>query len=177
MQGFGTLRRLDGPGVISDDNPWFPVRDGDGRVRAMLNRHYSGEKRRGGAPPRKSLGPGQYVLLMTTDSRAVFGWIRNTIERLDGEEGIYCPIFRNEGPQLSSGLILAAEEFALRRWPQVSRMFTYIDPDKVESPNPGYCFKMAGWEPGGWSKSGKLLLAKRQPEVLPGTEGGGRCTY
>ena len=166
IQEFGTLRRLGGPGVISDNNPWFAVRDGDGRVRAMLNRHYSGGKRLGGPPPRKSLGPGEYVLLMTADSRAVFGWLRNTIQRLDGEEGIYCPIFRNEGPRLSSALILAAEEFTLRRWPQVPRMFTYIDPDEVESPNPGYCFKVAGWKARGWSKSGKLLLDKWHPDPV-----------
>lgn len=108
----------------------------------------------------KCLGPGEYILLMTVDSRAVFGWVHNTVERNDREEGVYCPIFRNEGPQLSSSLILMAEELARQRWPDILRLFTYVDADKVASPNPGYCFKMAGWREAGKSASGKILLDK-----------------
>ena len=100
------------------------------------------------------------MLLMTADSQAMFSWIHSTIERMDKQYGINCSVFRNEGPYLSSRLILMAEEFAKTRWPQESRCFTYIDADKIQSPNPGYCFKMAGWKTCGISKGGKILLDK-----------------
>ena len=152
---------------ISDGNPWYGVADGDLRVRTLLNRHYSGRKSRAPGRPKKSLGPGEYVLLLTLDSRAVFSWIRNTIPRDDGQTGVNCSLFRNEGPVLSSALILAAEEFAQNRWPENPRLFTYVNPRAVASPNPGYCFQVAGWTRRGKSKSGKILLDK----LLPVKEG------
>ena len=162
LQGFGWLTRIADPTEISADNPWYQVNDGDPRVRGMLNRHYSRLRYKDGRRPMKALGPGEYVLLMTPDSRAVFSWVRNTVERRDGQEGLYCTLFRNEAPEryLSSDLILAAEKFAAWRWPEVPRMFTYVAPDVVKSANPGYCFKVAGWKRRGKSASGKVLLDK-----------------
>ena len=127
----------------------------------MLNRHYSARHYTDGRKPAKSLGPGEYMLLMTPDSRAVFSWVKNTVERKDGKVGVYCSIFRNEGPILSSDLIREAAQLAWERWPR-QRLFTYVDANKVQSHNPGYCFLMAGWERTGFSKSGKLLL-----EIMP----------
>ena len=151
---------LGGNGVISSENPWFQIRDGDPRARSLFNRHYSAHHCKDGRKPLKVLGPGEYVLLMTSDSRAIFGWIHNTIDRMDGQVGVNCSVFRNEGPGLSSELILAAEEFVAWKWPDVPRLFTYVDAAKVASPNPGYCFKVAGWQTVGKSKSGKVLLEK-----------------
>lgn len=78
---------------------------------------------------------------------------------MDGQDGYNCAIFRNEGQRQSSEIILEAEEMAFRKWGP-NRLFTYIDPKKIRSTNPGYCFKMAGWKRIGLSKSGKVLLAK-----------------
>ena len=137
---------------------WYGIRDGDPRARGLLNRHYSKQGQSdGGRRPVKSLGPGEYMLLMTQDSLAVFGWIWNTMERDDGQDGVYCALFRNEGPHLSSDLIREADGLAWERWTH-PRHFTYVDPDEVQSTNPGYCFLMAGWRRAGWSKSGKLLM-------------------
>ena len=146
--------------MLCDNNPWYGIRDGDGRARALLNRHYSAIRYKDGRKPLKCVGPGEYMLLMTADSQAVFGWVRNTKERKDQQVGLYCPLFRNEGPYLSSDLILYAEEFASHRWPDIRRMFTYVDGTKILSPNPGYCFKVAGWQQAGRSASGKILLVK-----------------
>ena len=41
-------------------------------------------------------------------------------------------------------MILAAERYAWDRWPN-ERLYTYVAPNAVESTNPGYCFKVAGW--------------------------------
>lgn len=84
------------------------------------------------------------MVLLTSDCAAVFVWLRSTIRRLDGQEGVCCTLFRNEGPTLSSDLIREACALAWRRWP-AERLFTYVDASQVASPNPGYCFKAAGW--------------------------------
>ena len=148
--------------MLGNANPWLQIRDGDARARGMLNRHYSRNYYSDGRRPVKTFGPGEHILLMTPDSAAVFGWLHNIIARDDGQEGVCCTLFRNERPEayLSSALIIAAERFVVWGWPAEERLFTYIDPGKVQSSNPGYCFIKAGWRRAGHSKSGKLLLEK-----------------
>jgi len=41
-------------------------------------------------------------------------------------------------------IILEAEKLAAEKWGP-NRAFTYVDPAKIRSPNPGFCFKVAGW--------------------------------
>lgn len=149
--------------TLFPDDPriWLVARDGDSRAVALYHRHYSYRKRPG-IPPKLILGPGEKMVLVSPDGLAVFGWQRQ-IDRDDGQEGVNCAVFRNEGPRRSSDLILAAEEIALRRWPG-ARFFTYVRAEAVSSPNPGYCFKVAGWRQIGKSKSGLILLEKRQPK-------------
>ena len=136
---------------------WFPIVDGDPRARAMLDHHYSGRKTR--SLNGQVMPPGEWLLLMTTDSRAVFGWVHNLVERYDKQEGICCTVFRNEGAVLSSDLVREADELADARWGAL-RHFTYVDPNKVNSPNPGYCFIAAGWRPCGYSKKGLRILER-----------------
>lgn len=42
-----------------------------------------------------------------------------------------------------------------------SRLYTYVDRRKVRSPNPGYCFKVAGWRNCGVTKARKLAILER----------------
>jgi hypothetical protein len=79
--------------------------------------------------------------------------------RMDGQTGYNNAIFRNESPRLSSEIILEAEHHAIARWGP-NRMYTYIDPAKIKSANPGYCFKVAGWRFLRLSAEGKHLLVK-----------------
>ena len=72
-------------------------------------------------------------------------------------------LFRNLGPELSSGLIVSATAETYLLWadrysdlPEV-RLRTEIDVRKVASPNPGYCYKCAGWTDGHMVR-GKLYL-------------------
>jgi hypothetical protein len=78
----------------------------------------------------------------------------------DGQKGINCAVFRNEGAGLSSDLIMAADALADERWPG-ERHFTYVDPQEVKSSNPGYCFLRAGWRKCGITKHRKLLILER----------------
>ncbi len=140
-----------------DDMLWYAIKDGDPRGRAMLNRHYSGRKYKDGRQPKLFVGPGEKLVLMTSDSLAVFVWRKFVSD--DNQEGVNCAVFRNEGPIRSSLLIERAEQFAQSRWPG-ERMYTYVNPHKIRSSNPGYCFKMAGWTKCGESKGGLHILEK-----------------
>lgn len=146
------------------DGLWFGIKDGDPRGRWMLNRHYSGRHYKDGRRPRLFVGPGEKLVLMTADGRALFVWRKFRDD--SGQEGVNCAVFRNEGPHLSSELILEAEELAWgpNFWPG-ERLYTYVNPKSIRSTNPGYCFKRAGWTVCGRTKGGLVILEKQPPEL------------
>jgi hypothetical protein len=80
----------------------------------------------------------------------------------DQRGGVNCAIFRNEGAGQSSLLIRAAMEIAWHRWPG-ARLYTYVNPRRVRSANPGYCFKAAGWRLCGITKTRRLLVLEALP--------------
>src|SRR5689334_616589 len=100
------------------------------------------------------------MCLLTVPGDAAFVWLKNTAERYDKQEGVCCTLFRNESPHRSSDLILEAEQLAWERWPG-ERLFTYVDPRKVASGVPGWCFIRARWKRCGQSLTGLLLFEKR----------------
>jgi hypothetical protein len=146
---------------------WIGCRDGDPRAFAIMARHYSfkpykdGRRQNQRNPNRRLFcGPGQKMVLIGVDLDALFVW-RKFLDD-SGQTGINCAVFRNESRRVSSELILEAEHLASSRWPG-ERMYTYVDPMRVRSRNPGYCFKCAGWGLAGATKSGKLILEKWMP--------------
>lgn len=126
---------------------WLPSTRRDPRAIGLYFRHYSSEKggRKASCYTAGFTGQGQCSVYLTERCDALFAWVLQTVPRMDGQEGVYCSIFRNEGPALSSELIKEADGLAWDRWPHEDRHFTFVDPTKVESANPGYCFLMAGW--------------------------------
>jgi hypothetical protein len=102
------------------------------------------------------------MVLITPECNALFVWRKFISD--DGQEGVNCAVFRNEGTRLSSELINEAEILAWSRWPR-ERLYTYVAPRKIRSTNPGYCFLMAGWNPCGHSKGGLVILDKNPVEV------------
>ncbi len=136
---------------------WREVLDGNPAARELADRHYS--RKTVGHP--LFIGPGKKIVLMTDDGKALFAW-RKAEFRRDGQTGVECCIFRNEGRVLSSELIKEACLWAWQRWPG-ERLFTYVNGRKVKSNNPGYCFMMAGWKRAGQSKGGLLILENTEP--------------
>jgi hypothetical protein len=134
---------------------WIEIRDGDPRLRTLYNRHYSAYQYRDGRQPKKMAGPGQYMALITPEADAIFVW-RKFIDA-SGNKGINCAVFRNEGPRLSSYLIREAMARARSRWPG-ERLYTYINPRKIRSVNPGCCFKKCGWREAGRTKKRNLIV-------------------
>lgn len=139
---------------------WIPILDGDDEARRFFDRHYSRKRYKDGREPKLFVGPGSKMVLTTPCRRALFVW-RKFISG-DGQQGINCAIFRNEGAGLSSFLIREADALADERWPG-ERHFTYVNPRKIGSSNPGYCFIQAGWQKCGVTKWNKLIILERNP--------------
>lgn len=140
------------------DDLWLSVLDGDLRARWLYRRHYSYRPYRDRRDPKLFVGPGEKLVLMTADCAALFAWRKFISD--DHQEGVCCAVFRNESPFLSSELILDAEQIAWEKWPG-ERFYTYINPKKIKSVNPGYCFKKAGWTQCEKKLSGLIVLEKR----------------
>ncbi len=128
----------------------------------LADGHYS--RRTIGSP--QFMPPGQTLVLVTEDELAVWGWWRphpdSGLRAMNGLDGWTCTIFRNTGPILSSTLILEAERMLADRYDcGPDGMLTYVWDRKVQSVNPGYCFKRAGWVRRGRSADNrKTLLTK-----------------
>lgn len=128
----------------------------DGECAELADRHYS--RRTIGA--RQFCYSGRKLVLRDAAAEVVWVWMWPDAElRSDGQTGYNNAIFRNESSRQSSDIILEAERWALQEWGP-ARGYTYIDASKVRSPNPGYCFKVAGWRYVRLSASGKHLLEK-----------------
>ena len=142
---------------------WRRVTKFDRAGCALADRHYN--RRKVGSP--QFMPPGQTIVLLTADNAALFGWWRpdpaSGIPSINGLDGWTCTIFRNEGPVLSSVLILDAEraiaEFGYDCGPD--GLLTYVWDKRIRSTNPGSCFKHAGWRAIGRSADRrKTLLSK-----------------
>ena len=139
---------------------WIGSKDGDPRGLGLFRQHYSARRYRDGRRRSLFVGPGEKMVLLTVGVDALFVWRKFLSD--DDQEGVNCAVFRNEGPVLSSDLILEAEELAWGRWPG-ERLFTYVWDAKVKSVNPGYCFKKAGWDVCGRTKINRLTILEKLP--------------
>jgi hypothetical protein len=142
---------------------WVPILDGDDHACSMFERHYSAAKSlrlRRERGTKLIAGPGFKLVLATPCRRGLFVWRK--FLSADGQQGVNCAVFRNEGAGLSSDLIRAADALADQRWPG-ERHYTYVNPRAVRSTNPGFCFLQAGWRRCGITKHRKLLILEREP--------------
>jgi hypothetical protein len=137
---------------------WIEVKDGNDTARAIFDSHYSRRHYADGRKPLLFVGPGEKMVLITPDALGLFVWRKFISD--DNQEGINCAVFRNEGAGRSSDLILQAEQLAWERWPD-ERLYTYINPRKVRSINPGCCFLKANWKKCGLTQRGLIILEKR----------------
>jgi hypothetical protein len=137
-----TAQALTLPGV--ETGPWQVRTRSDTAARRLADRHYS--RRR---PGTSQIGPpGRALVLVTPCERAVWvthwPYLELALDHLDAWR---CTIFRNEGAGLSSALIRSAMETTEQLWGEVppDGWLTWIEPRRIASQNPGYCFKRAGW--------------------------------
>jgi hypothetical protein len=137
---------------------WILAKDGNDTGRDIFDGHYSRRHYKDGRKPKLYVGPGEKMVLITPCAKGLFVWRKFISD--DGQQGVSCAVFRNEGAGLSSDLIRAADAMAFERWPG-ERHYTYINCRKIRRKrDPGRCFLKAGWQHAGWSKSGLRILEK-----------------
>lgn len=150
---------------------WWLTKDSDLDCVELYERHYSryryadGRARDNG----QFVGPGEKVVLRTERADALFVW-RVFIDD-SGQDGINCAVFRNESGRSSSCLIRQADQIADCLWPD-RRHYTYVDPAKIASTNPGFCFIAAGWQRCGRTKGGLVILERRSKQHCEGRSDG-----
>jgi len=137
---------------------WIEVKDANPVVREIFHRHYSYRPYKDGRKPKLFAGPGEKIVLISPNFDALFVWRK--FKSGDNQQGVNCSVFRNESDIKSSFLILEAEKLARLRWP-TERFFTYVNPKKIKSVNPGCCFQKAGWRLCGTTKINKLLIFEK----------------
>ena len=124
---------------------WTRVHKKDARARELADRHYSRQT----VGAEDFMPPGRVLVLVTPCGRATWG----AVENLDpvGAVRWRVTIFRNEGAGLSSTLIVEATDRTRAWWRRhygaipAAPLRTEIDPARVRSSNPGFCFLCAGW--------------------------------
>jgi hypothetical protein len=161
--------------MLGLDGYWYATKDTDPRAQGLYMRHYSVKNHRGWWPM-GFVPSGDDMVLLTLDCAALFVWKAHRAQEVkhvhsrgydDGQRGINCMVFRNEGPVLSSALIREADSLAWQRWPD-ERLYTYVDAVKTagrRSRNAlaGKCFIEAGWEQCGVTTKGLVILEHMPP--------------
>ena len=145
---------------------WQMTHKGDTRAVALADRHYT--RQQPGTP--QFCRPGRNLVLLSPTADAL--WVTWSGIRDDGWDAWECTLFRNEGPYLSSHLIVLALGITAWAWgiPPKNGIITYVGTHLH-----GGCFHAAGFKRAGQSKSGKLLLQlvkDRMPPPLEPAEGG-----
>lgn len=125
---------------------WLITNKGDQDVRRLADRHYTRRK----VGDRQFTRNGENLVFVTEDLKAA--WVTHRPSpgkamRDDGRDAWECALFRNEGPDRSSDLIREAVALTVALWGSFPRdgLLTYVDPGKVRSEVPGWCFRRAGW--------------------------------
>lgn len=143
---------------------WWLTKDGDRDCLALYERHYSAYRYADGRARKLFAGPGEKVVLRTEHGNAFWVWRRfvdDCIDTRTGERqaGINCAAFRNESAHRSSELIRQADQIADCLWSD-RRHYTYVDPARIASRNPGFCFIAAGWGRCGRTKGGLIVMER-----------------
>ena len=155
---------------------WWLTRDGDKACLELYGRHYSAYRYRDGRVRRIFCGPGDKVVLRTESGDAFFAWRRfrdacRDTRTGEPQAGVNCAAFRNEGTCRSSDLIRQADAIADCLWSD-RRHYTYVNAQRVQSANPGYCFLVAGWRRCGVTKSGLIVLERIRDDEAHGGDRG-----
>jgi hypothetical protein len=142
----------------------------DQEARLLADRHYNRQKV--GSP--QFVPPGRCLVLKTQPADAfwVTSWPFAEYTKHAWGGAWMCSAFRNEGKTLSSTLIREAVAATRWNWPDVPGpgMVTFVDKDQTRpKKDPGYCYRMAGFEPCGETKAG-LVALQLLPENMPPAE-------
>lgn len=157
-----------------DEPPtWFRVDKFSERASTMYDRHYSRQT----VGSDQCLAPGRTLLMLTGDESAVWGAVHNMEPgHTDGRKQWRNAIFRREGGQQASELIIAATLLTFGYWIRTygglpAEPFTSeVDKDLTRPKrDPGRCYRRAGWEL--WSKRSRYLFIAPGERARVGLQG------
>lgn len=133
----------------------------------LADRHYNRQKP--GTP--QFVPPGRCLVLLSEDRSALWvtSWPKYVRHSWPG--AWINTLFRNEGSDTSSWMIrlAVAHTRAFFGEPPEIGMITFVDPGKVKSTNPGYCYLVAGFIHEGWTAKG-LRVLRMPPDRMPEPE-------
>ena len=149
-------------------NPvWTVSNRADPEALPLADRHYNRQKP--GTP--QFVPPGRCVVLLSRCRKALWvtSWPLAKYTKHEWAGAWVNTLFRNEGAGLSSRLIVEAIGVTRYFWPDVPRLgiVTFVDESEIESDNPGYCYKMAGFEHVGYTKTQQLHALQLIPDEFP----------
>lgn len=153
----------------------------DREVVPLADRHYN--RRKVGSP--QFAPPGRCLVLKTpaVDAFWITSWPFAEYVRHAWAGAWVCSAFRNEGPVLSSQLVIeavAATRAFFGDAPELG-MITFVNADKVRAKrDPGRCFRRAGFRPVGETKGGLValqLLPADMPAACRANEPQGRMEW
>jgi len=149
---------------------WHASHRADPLALPLADRHYSRQKP--GTP--QFVPPGRCLVLLNQDVTALWvtSWPFTRWVRHAWAGAWVCSFFRNESPHLSSDLIVDAVAATRWYWPDVPALgiVTFIDPAKVRSTNPGFCYRSAGWTRLRETTKGGLIVYQLLPRDMPSAE-------
>lgn len=146
---------------------WRTAHKASPHVLALADRHYT----RQSPGSRQCCRPGHNLVLLLEDCSAAWIVWRPIPEvgRMDDLEAWECTLFRNEGAELSSALVVSATAWTYREWgwPPRDGLITAVGIDETarrrsKRHGPGWCFRCAGWEPIG-ERGGRAWLRAPRP--------------
>lgn len=134
---------------------WTRSSMNDKKAIELADRHYSRQKI--GTP--QFTPPGRKLILVMNN--AVWASVFSKFRKDNLSDGIHCTIFRNESKILSSLLIKEAVNLSKEFFGDLP-IYTFIDPSKIRSTNPGCCFFKSGFKKFGFTKKKNLIILKHR---------------
>lgn len=150
---------------------WYQTNRADKSAALVADRHYT----RQSIGSRQFVPPGRCLVLRTRDYGALWvtSWPIAKYVKHDWRGPWICSLFRNESREiLSSQLINEAVAATRWYWPTVpdEGFVTFVNPSCVrQKRDAGRCYRRAGWNHVGYTKSGLLafqLLADAMPPAM-----------
>lgn len=142
--------------------PWIVTHRACPIGKQLADRHYNRQH----PESKQFVPPGKCIVLTHSTGKAVWttSWPKKEFVKHAWAGAWVNSLFRNEGAGLSSDLITDAIYKTLTIWPEAPAegLITFVNADEVASRNPGYCYKMAGFEKVGKTKGG--LIAWHMPK-------------
>lgn len=147
---------------------WHETWKADPVARVLADRHYNRQKV--GSP--FFVPPGRSYVLRTLEGDAVWvtSWPYAEYVLHEWAGAWVNSLFRNEGPHLSSSLVLEAVAMTRHRFgePPAKGMVTFVSEEHTRRKrDPGRCYRKAGFRVVGRTKEKGLVALQLLPEDMP----------